>query len=776
MASQAKIKINGVIGSDTNLPINTLVQLDNDGLGGETTYLWSILDQPPGAADSLSSTTISNPTFTPKKEGTYLIRLVVDQSLPTEDSDQAVAAVLQLKTLERVPAAGETTEADATDGWAVAANSFLRRLDSVLSDPGIVVGANGSGSTRTRGDVLRVTSEYYIKTGLPGQEIVPGFTLATADAYNNVNELLCVLEGGVDGSTTVAPNGLLRARWLGAINLQIGSGSVVGDPVYVTDSGTISNTPGTINRQCGSVTSVGGGGYRGIWFDGTGSSLLTPIDAPYVVYGSPGTLTNANRIDGTNATGASGAVPYTFRAADVSTIAAVFKRFSDVGADIVQIQTETGTVLGEIRADGTVFINAGNATNVGLEVTAVLGAASAIKGNGYTSGYGVQGTGGATGKGVIGYGGANSGTGVYGEAKGTNSRGVEGKGTGYGEGVYGVGGTHASASGVYGISTNGYGVRGNGTGTTGVGVEGMGTTVGVIGYGATGNARGVEGAGTGSGAGVHGEGHAGTGRGVEGYGSTTGDGVFGKGGGTGGAVGVRGEGSDAGGYGVYGLGIGTYPGVQGQGGNSAGGTGVKGQGGTGGGYGVHGIGTIGYAGVYGKGDTTGTGVYGAGGDTAGATGVYGLGGANGGRGVYGVGVGGSPGVQGEGDPDSDAIGVAGYGGGTAVGIYGKGGDTTTATGVEGVGGDNGGHGVVGTGKGTGSYGVYGKHTNGRGIVAESDTTSPGYAAFRIVPQDTAPTTASIGDMYVSTSGVLYICTVAGVPALPPTWTVVGSQT
>ncbi len=54
-----------------------------------------------------------------------------------------------------------------------------------------------------------------------------------------------------------------------------------------------------------------------------------------------------------------------------------------------------------------------------------------------------------------------------------------------------------------------------------------------------------------------------------------------------------------------------------------------------------------------------------------------------------------------------------------------------------------------------------------------DTTSPARAAFRIVPQDAQPTGAStIGDMYVTSAGILKICTVAGTPG---TWVNVGSQ-
>jgi hypothetical protein len=129
--AQAKILINSVIGSNDNLPINQVVQFDNQNIGGETTYTWSILSQPPGTVDTLSATNIQNPTFVPKKEGTYLVKLTVNLGLPDEQNNQVIAAIRQLKTLERIPTAGETTEDNISAGWAIANNSLLRHMDTL---------------------------------------------------------------------------------------------------------------------------------------------------------------------------------------------------------------------------------------------------------------------------------------------------------------------------------------------------------------------------------------------------------------------------------------------------------------------------------------------------------------------------------------------------------------------------------------------------------------------------------------------------------------------
>lgn len=353
MAPQARIEINSVPGSNDDLPINTLVQLSNQDLGGELTYTWAILDQPPGTADVLSSTSLENPTLTPKKEGTYLLQLIVNFGLPDEQIDRAIVGIRQLKTRERIPAAGETNENDTARGWASAVNALYQRIDALLSDPGIIIGANTSGSTLTRGDVVRVTSGQVIKGGLPGQETVPGFVKAPATTLSDLDELLCVVEGDVLGNPGVSAGALTKVRYIGRLaSLSLGSGAV-GDPVYVSDTATISTTVGTYRRQIGSIMSVSGG-LRDIWFDGVGGADIVPADRAFLLYGPPASgMLNAHRVDGNNATpGATGGVPYMFRAGDNPTVALVAKRFGAGGNDIFQIRDEFNVVLARFNVLG----------------------------------------------------------------------------------------------------------------------------------------------------------------------------------------------------------------------------------------------------------------------------------------------------------------------------------------------------------------------------------------------------------------------------------------
>lgn len=61
------------------------------------------------------------------------------------------------------------------------------------------------------------------------------------------------------------------------------------------------------------------------------------------------------------------------------------------------------------------------------------------------------------------------------------------------------------------------------------------------------------------------------------------------------------------------------------------------------------------------------------------------------------------------------------------------------------------------------------------VVVTSDTTTPAKPAFRITPQDAQPSGAVVvGDVYVTTAGVMKICTVAGTGG-GATWVSVGAQ-
>lgn len=118
-------------------------------------------------------------------------------------------------------------------------------------------------------------------------------------------------------------------------------------------------------------------------------------------------------------------------------------------------------------------------------------------------------------------------------------------------------------------------------------------------------------------------------------------------------------------------------------------------------------------------------------------------------------------------------GVIGVGGGASAGGFFTGG-ATDGIGCDAGGGGSNGIGVKGTGVGTG-HGVWANHAGGGyALYISGDLTSPAKGAIRMVPQDAEPTGSNaVGDLYMTTAGVLKVCTSAGSPG---TWVSVGAQT
>lgn len=268
--TQALITVNAVAGSNTDLPINTLVQLNNTGNGGETTYAWSILDQPPGTADVLSSSTVLNPTFTPKKEGSYLVQVVVNASLADEQTNRVVCAVRQLKTRLRVPAAGEVAEADASDGWAASANISARLLDTMRADPGLMVAKTNYAGAAVN-DVVYFSGLVTLKPTLPDQEIIP--LVEKADASPPIpadfaTTAMGMVHSTVDGGAFVTGS-LVYVRLYGLVTgLLLTPSPAPAIPVYLsTTAGALSTTAS--GRKLGNI--ILSGATDSIFFNGLSS-------------------------------------------------------------------------------------------------------------------------------------------------------------------------------------------------------------------------------------------------------------------------------------------------------------------------------------------------------------------------------------------------------------------------------------------------------------------------------------------------------------------------
>ena len=261
--AQALITIDATAGSNppngTALVVGATVQLSNVNAGGEITYLWEWLDKPEGSLSAFSNPAIQNPTFVADSEGTYLIKLTVNRTLATEQVDTVIAAIKQLKSKIRIPAAGETQEESTSRGWAEDVNRALQTLDTNQANPArIVAYANGSLST---GKVVYIDAMQTIKSTLPGEEKVPRLALAQASSTVVREQPLFVVHSKVGGGTSISSGQLCYVTLSGIIGpLALGSGAVL-DPVYVDDTGSIDVTEGTNARRIGHIAYVSSGDY-----------------------------------------------------------------------------------------------------------------------------------------------------------------------------------------------------------------------------------------------------------------------------------------------------------------------------------------------------------------------------------------------------------------------------------------------------------------------------------------------------------------------------------
>lgn len=274
--------INGIAGSNppngTALVVGSTVQLNNVNAGGEVSYLWELLDIPEGSLAALSNAALQNPTFVVDCEGTYLIKLTVNRTLATEVSSKVIAAVSQLKSAMRIPAAGESTEMSTLRGWALSTNRDLQELDTIISDPNSTVGV--AAGSESGGHILYISSVTTVKAGLPGEEKLPVFASANATSISLCDKPLYVFVGKVGGGTSVTAGNLLRAKLSGLVGPVVMSTGSVGDKVYLDDIGKMSTTAGTYPRRVGHIAYIDGSNYY-VAFNGSlghheGTLYLTP--------------------------------------------------------------------------------------------------------------------------------------------------------------------------------------------------------------------------------------------------------------------------------------------------------------------------------------------------------------------------------------------------------------------------------------------------------------------------------------------------------------------
>lgn len=242
--------------SNDNLPLGSVVTLTSVDTALHS-YTWAIVSQPEGPNDLIVGSG-QIVTFTPTKEGSYLVKLTVDFGYPSQDSQQLIAAVRELETGDRIPAIGETVENSVNDGWANPVDAILQRVTR-FTDAGVLPGV--AAEALAVGDVVYASDTYTLAAGLPGERVVANWSKAHADVPAEVQGVFGVVVGSVLGGSidaddviTVQTTGLYQG-------VPFASAPSVGDPVFISDAAGLSLTQGTIRRQIGTVCDVGGSTY-----------------------------------------------------------------------------------------------------------------------------------------------------------------------------------------------------------------------------------------------------------------------------------------------------------------------------------------------------------------------------------------------------------------------------------------------------------------------------------------------------------------------------------
>lgn len=281
--SRARISVNGVDGTAFSVPIGTPVLMSNDGDGGESSYAWSIVDQPPGTTDALSNPAIQNPNFTPTKEGTYLLKLVVDASLGSEATQTCTVYIVDARTGERLPAAAETVETGVR-GWAGGQGGINVRALRAYADPSIYAAVTPGGIAA--GVIVNLVNDMAtVNAGTQATADIPKITVATG-AEGHAHGLLGVLLDGVTPGVLTAGKVVL-VRVFGIVAGAVAGTTSVRSPVYLSDAGAPSLTPGTYPRVIGRVVAYDGTGHLYRWvIDGRDATFFVQrrLTTPAEIY------------------------------------------------------------------------------------------------------------------------------------------------------------------------------------------------------------------------------------------------------------------------------------------------------------------------------------------------------------------------------------------------------------------------------------------------------------------------------------------------------------
>lgn len=249
------ITFNGNPTPQLDLPNNVLVNLNCTTVG--LNYVWTLLDRPnPSVAAALSNPLIQAPTLTPDCSGSYFFRCEVDGV-----AEYGLFGVLTQRTNQRIPAAGEGDislggPVAGAESWAESVEALLRDANKNAHKGSIEIAQNVSGGVLAKGDVVFVNGRVVLDAALPEEEVIATVTKAQATSSATLGAVGIVL-GGRDLTTPIANLELVLVALMGIVDGFNTIGTVVNDPVYVSDvAGAISFVPGTVAHLLGRVAYV----------------------------------------------------------------------------------------------------------------------------------------------------------------------------------------------------------------------------------------------------------------------------------------------------------------------------------------------------------------------------------------------------------------------------------------------------------------------------------------------------------------------------------------
>ncbi len=132
------LNIAPVANAGTNLKVRTgkILTLDgsasSDADGGALSYAWSFTSKPAGSNAVLSDTTAINPTFTPDVDGSYAIKLIVNDG--KVDSDQSVVTMESVTDLRLLFNIITSRSATSINGYAQPGVSFSSNINNVTNE------------------------------------------------------------------------------------------------------------------------------------------------------------------------------------------------------------------------------------------------------------------------------------------------------------------------------------------------------------------------------------------------------------------------------------------------------------------------------------------------------------------------------------------------------------------------------------------------------------------------------------------------------------------